>query len=116
MKVGDGNNASDPGELLERMREAHRQEEAGSVDETSSVDKASSVDRAGASSPAAGAALEGIGGVGSSDTVDGLEQRLLDTAASVLDGAFDSTDEVRRAVVEAIVTERYAETLGPAQT
>jgi hypothetical protein len=55
-----------------------------------------------------------------SASTDALEQRLLDTAASVLDGAFettfDTTAELRRAVVDAIVEERYADTLGPEQT
>jgi hypothetical protein len=109
MKVGDGNNSSDPAELLERMREAHRQAEADSVDASRLAEQSGATEATG-SVEAAGASN------GASEAVDGLEQRLLDTAASVLDGAFDSTDDVRHAVVEAIVTERYAETLGPAET
>jgi hypothetical protein len=108
MKVGDGNNSPDPSDLLERMREAYRQEETRPVDQTSSTDQSHSIDRTSAPDHTSSAQA--------SAPVDGLEQRLLTTAANALDGAYQSTDEVRSAVVEAIVTERYAETLGPEQT
>ncbi len=108
MKVG-GNGTSGNGDLFERMRQAHREvAQAGEVAQaspTADAGEAASVGTAGAPGVDAHA-----------DPVDqALQSRLLDVASDALEGAYDSPHHVREAVVEAIVSQRYAPKL-PAAT
>ena len=102
MKVGNGNNTPVRDDLIGRMKDAHRTEAADPVDISGGQ---------GADAPASGAARRGTG----SPDLEALQEALLDTAKSALNDQFDSVEELRAAVVEVIVEERYSDQLPPAQ-
>lgn len=99
MKVGHDSTPKAADDLFERMRRAHRgegvdeveREEAGLEDGRTDLEQ-------GSAAAATGYAPR-------------LQQRLIETAELAIDGAFQSPCELREAVVEAIVDERYADKL-----
>jgi hypothetical protein len=100
MKVGDDSTpAAANDDLFERMRRAHR---GGEVDE---------VEHGKADLDAGKADLEATPRPSAADFAPGLQERLLEATELALDGAFQTPRELREAVVEAIVDERYADKL-----
>lgn len=100
MNIGDGNNGPGAQDLFARMQKAHQQEvedPVGNADEAAAADSVVEL-----------AALRSMGEAAVSKE---LESRLLETASNALDGDFASVDELRKAVIDAIVEERYADQL-----
>jgi hypothetical protein len=101
MNIGDGSNAQGTTDLFARMQQAHQTELADPV--------GSAEDAAAADNVVELAALRSMGG---DETVGAeLETRLLETAAAALDDGFETVSELREAVIDAIVEERYADQL-----
>ena len=98
MKVGNGGAGED---LIQRMKEAHHSE----------VEQAPESD---APSSATATSAESVGGADESDDAK-LQENLLGTASDALDGKYESSDQLRGAVVETIVDTRYGTNLSDEQ-
>lgn len=108
MKVAGGGSAAGGDELFERMRQAHR-------GDASTVDASEASEVSDAGGPVDSARAGGLEAEAADPAQAALQQSLLETAQRVLDGDFDSSREVREAVVEIIVEQRYAGRLPAAE-
>ena len=100
MRVGDNHSIGQGEDLLEQMRSVHA-EAAQAADDVSGP---SGADAAGSADPAVGP--QGAGKAGG-PAADPLEETLLETAKGALSDQFDGPDEVRQAVVDTILEQRW---------